>query len=125
MKLASLKDGRDGRLVVVSNDLSRCAVPHGGVTTMQALLDRWDEASNAIKEDAAKLNASDGEGRAFDARECASPLPRAYQWADGSAYVNHVELGAQSPRGRNARNVLDGPADVSGRDQILFLGPTR
>ena len=93
MKLATLRDGsRDGRLVVVSRDLSRAApVPH--VKTLQDALDDWD----AIAPDLAQLSEALNGGRiagtlAFDAAECLSPLPRAYQWADGSAYVNHVEL---------------------------------
>jgi fumarylacetoacetate (FAA) hydrolase len=92
MKLASLKHGRDGRLVVVSRDLSRCLVPSGGATTMQDLLDRWAELSPHLSDDYEKLNDGRIEGEPFDQAKCASPLPRAYQWADGSAYVNHVEL---------------------------------
>ena len=93
MKLATLRDGsRDGRLVVVSRDLARAA-PVPQVKTLQEALDDWD----AIAPDLALLSAQLNEGRiagtlAFDAADCLSPLPRAYQWADGSAYVNHVEL---------------------------------
>jgi len=100
MKLASLKDGRDGRLVVVSRDLSRC-LPAGDVApTLQAALDSWTTARAALESIAERLTA--GEGDSFDELLCASPLPRAYQWADGSAYVNHVELvrkarGAEMP----------------------------
>jgi fumarylacetoacetate (FAA) hydrolase len=90
MKLASLKDGRDGRLVVVSNDLTRCVSAAGVATTMQAALDDWVNTRPALEAIAADLEA--GGGDAFDQSACASPLPRAYQWADGSAYVNHVEL---------------------------------
>ena len=104
MKLASLKGGRDGRLVVVSSDLSRF-LPVGGSSagdppTLQAALDDWATARPVLEELSARVNA--GEGEAFDQADCASPLPRAYQWADGSAYVNHVELvrkarGAEMP----------------------------
>src|SRR5210317_217143 len=98
MKLASLKGGRDGRLVVVSKDLSRCLA--GEYPTLQSALDDWSNARPALEALAAKVEA--GEGEAFDQADCASPLPRAYQWADGSAYVNHVELvrrarGAEMP----------------------------
>ncbi|MDO9453694.1 MAG: fumarylacetoacetate hydrolase family protein, partial [Stagnimonas sp.] len=93
MKLATLKDGtRDGRLLVVSRDLTRAAtVPH--IKTLQAALDEWD----AVATDLQALSDALNQGRiagtlAFDASQCHSPLPRAYQWADGSAYVNHVEL---------------------------------
>jgi fumarylacetoacetate (FAA) hydrolase len=100
MKLASLKDGRDGRLVVVSKDLSRYAPASGAATTMQAALDTWTNTRPALEVIAADLEAGGGDD--FDQAACASPLPRAYQWADGSAYVNHVELvrkarGAEMP----------------------------
>ncbi len=90
MKLASLKNGRDGHLVVVSNDLTRCASAASVATTMQAALDDWARARPALEAIAKGLEA--GGGESFDESMCASPLPRAYQWADGSAYVNHVEL---------------------------------
>ena len=93
MKLASLKQGRDGRLVVVSRDLAR-AVPASGVApTLQAALDDWNDTAPRLEELAADLDAGTADGSfAFDATRCAAPLPRAYQWADGSAYVNHVAL---------------------------------
>jgi len=103
MKLASLKDGsRDGRLVLVSRDLTRFAYADGAATTLQAALDRWDEAQPALQALADKLEAGALETEPFDQARCLSPLPRAYQWADGSAYVNHVELvrkarGAEMP----------------------------
>ncbi len=100
MKLASLKGGRDGRLVVVSNDLARCAPAASVAATLQAALDDWANARPALEAIAKELEA--GGGGTFDQAACASPLPRAYQWADGSAYVNHVELvrkarGAEMP----------------------------
>jgi len=100
VKLASLKDGRDGRLVVVSTDLTRY-LPAGRVApTMQAALDDWTNTRPALEAISKELDA--GGGEPFDQADCASPLPRAYQWADGSAYVNHVELvrkarGAEMP----------------------------
>ncbi len=90
MKLASLKNGRDGHLVVVSKDLTRYASAASVVTTMQAALDDWARARPALEAIAKGLEV--GGGESFDESMCASPLPRAYQWADGSAYVNHVEL---------------------------------
>jgi len=93
MKLATLKDGtRDGRLVVVSRNLSHAApAPH--VKTLQAALDDWDTIAPELEALSARLNQGMIAGTmAFSAEECLSPLPRAYQWADGSAYVNHVEL---------------------------------
>jgi len=98
VKLASIKDGRDGRLVVVSKDLQRYLPAEQ--PTLQAALDDWATARPALEDLAGRVDA--GEGEAFDEASCDSPLPRAYQWADGSAYVNHVELvrkarGAEMP----------------------------
>jgi fumarylacetoacetate (FAA) hydrolase len=94
MKLATLRAGgarrRDGRLVVVSRDLSRMLAAEAVAPTLQAALDEWAALEPGLRALAVRLEA--GEGTAFDARECLSPLPRAHQWADGSAYVNHVEL---------------------------------
>ncbi len=89
MKLASLKSGRDGELVVVSSDLKTC-LPAGKIApTLQYALDNWDDVAPALEKIAAKVERS---GNDFHQAACASPLPRAYQWTDGSAYVNHVEL---------------------------------
>ena len=102
MKLASLKDGRDGRLVVVSRDLSRCADAREAAPTLQAALDDWDKAAPRLIGIADALEAGQGAHVPFDPAKCAAPLPRAFQWADGSAYLNHVELvrkarGAEMP----------------------------
>lgn len=93
MKLASLKHGRDGALVIASRDLSRCvAVPHIA-HTLQAALDNWADAAPRLMRVYDLLNEGPVAGEMpFDPRECTAPLPRAYQWADGSAYVTHVEL---------------------------------
>jgi fumarylacetoacetate (FAA) hydrolase len=103
MKLATLKDGtRDGRLVVVSRDLSRAA-PTPQLKTLQAALDDWDLVLPDLQTLSARLDdGMIGGTLEFKPAECLSPLPRAYQWADGSAYLNHVELvrcarGAQMP----------------------------
>ncbi len=103
MKLASLKHGRDGRLVVVSRDLSRFAAADEIAPTMQAALDDWPRVAPRLQELSDRLNSGAiPDARPFDPAQCASPLPRAYQWADGSAYVVHVELvrkarGAEMP----------------------------
>ncbi len=99
MKLASLKDGRDGRLLVVSDDMTLAAEAD---TTMQAAMDDWDFEEGRLRDLHAKLGTNEAQSFAFNPQACASPLPRAYQWADGSAYVNHVELvrkarGAEMP----------------------------
>lgn len=101
MKLATLRDGRDGRLVLVSRDLSRCISAVSVMPTLQAALDDWATARPALEALAKNLVNTD-QGEPFDESACSSPLPRAYQWADGSAYVNHVELvrkarGAEMP----------------------------
>jgi len=103
MKLASLKSGRDGRLVVVSRDLTRCIAVPQVAHRLQGALDRWSDCEARLRAIYDHLNDGASEGvMAFDPAECAAPLPRAYQWADGSAYVTHVELvrkarGAEMP----------------------------
>ncbi len=93
MKLGTLKSGgRDGTLVVVSRDLTQCATI-AEVPTLQAALDEWDAAKSILQKiyDALNMGAADW-AMPFDETAIHSPLPRAYQWADGSAYVRHVEL---------------------------------
>ncbi|WP_440995839.1 fumarylacetoacetate hydrolase family protein [Arhodomonas sp. SL1] len=103
MKLASLKRGRDGALLVVSRDLSRAVEATDVAPTMQAALDDWANKAQPLQALYEQLNAGNVDGAfELDANALASPLPRAYQWADGSAYVNHVELvrkarGAEMP----------------------------
>ena len=94
MKLATLKrGGRDGTLVVVNRALTHCRpVPHIA-RTLQAALDDWEAVVSPLRHVYAALNSGAfKDSEAFDPAACHSPLPRAYQWADGSAYVNHVEL---------------------------------
>ncbi|MBU6502197.1 MAG: fumarylacetoacetate hydrolase family protein [Burkholderiales bacterium] len=94
MKLATYKDGtRDGQLVVVSRDLASAHYATGIAAHLQQVLDDWGFLSPQLQDLYDALNA----GRArhafpFDPAQCMAPLPRAYQWADGSAYLNHVEL---------------------------------
>ena len=92
MKLASLKSGRDGRLVIVSRDLKRAILASSIAPTMQAALDDWPGIAPALAARAEKLEAGLLATIPFREDACAAPLPRAYQWADGSAYVNHVAL---------------------------------
>ncbi len=94
MKLATLKQGgRDGTLVVVSRDLTQCQ-PVGDIArTLQQALDNWDQVVAGLEQ--VYLGLNNGQARhavPFEPKHCHSPLPRAYQWADGSAYINHVEL---------------------------------
>jgi fumarylacetoacetate (FAA) hydrolase len=104
MKLATLKNStRDGLLVVVSRDLSKCVAVDDIAATMQQALDQWEHVSPLLHE--VYLGLNEGillQAVPFNPIQCESPLPRAYQWADGSAYVNHVELvrkarGAEMP----------------------------
>ena len=101
MKLATLKDGsRDGQLVVVSRDLRTAVIADAIVPTLQRALDDWTFYAPQLLDLSDELNQ--GRARhafAFDAEACMAPLPRAFQWADGSSYVNHVEL---VRRARNA-----------------------
>lgn len=103
MKLASLKTGRDGRLVLVSSDLARMTEVRDIAATLQQALDDWSGTEPRLRERWTALEKSaDPTARPFDAAQCAAPLPRAYQWADASAYVTHVELvrkarGAEMP----------------------------
>jgi len=93
MKLATLADGsRDGRLAVVSRDLSRAAYASGIAQTLQAALDDWEHKAPALEQLSRSLEAGSAESSAFDPARALSPLPRAHHWVDGSAYVNHVEL---------------------------------
>lgn len=93
MKLASLKAGRDGRLVLVSRNLQRAVAVPSIAATLQQALDRWTEVLPRLQEAAERLEAGTlADDFGFDESACAAPLPRAFQWADGSAYVNHVEL---------------------------------
>jgi fumarylacetoacetate (FAA) hydrolase len=93
MKLASLDNGRrDGGLVIVSRDLARCLPVPELAATLQAALDDWHALAPPLAAAAESLERDPDAGSPFDPRQARSPLPRAFQWADGSAYVNHVEL---------------------------------
>ncbi len=94
MKLATLKNAtRDGSLHVVSGDLARSVAVPEIAATLQLALDNWEALAPRLAQVYARLNAGDAPGaQPFEQHLCHSPLPRAYQWADGSAYINHVEL---------------------------------
>lgn len=124
MKLASLKHGRDGKLVVVSRDLTQCAPASHVAETMQAALDNWD----AVAPKLLQLSHDLDQGRAkesmpFYTHLCASPLPRAYQWADGSAYVNHVELVRKARGAEMPESFWTDPLMYQGGSDS-FLSPT-
>ena len=105
MKLASLKaGGRDGTLMVVSNDLTRMATASSVAATLQQAIETWESAGPALAQLAAAVEHGTIETQPYDPDALASPLPRAYQWADGSAYLSHMRLvrkarGAEMPPG--------------------------
>ena len=119
MKLATLKSGRDGDLVVVSADLQRYLSAGAIVPSLQAALDDWDLYAPEIEKLAKDLDFS---GSPFDPARCASPLPRAYQWADGSAYVNHVELVRKARGAEMPESFWTDPLMYQGGSDT-FLGP--
>ncbi|MFM8900463.1 MAG: fumarylacetoacetate hydrolase family protein [Burkholderiales bacterium] len=124
MKLASYKDGsRDGQLVVVSRDLSSAHYATGIATRMQQLLDDWNFLSPQLEDLYTTLNH--GKARhafAFDPKLCTAPLPRAYQWADGSAYINHVELVRKARGAEVPESFYTDPLMYQGGSDD-FLGP--
>lgn len=117
MKLASLKSGRDGALVVVSTDLQRCLPAD---ITLQQALDDWDRQQPVLERLAEEVDG--GAGEAFVEDACASPLPRAFQWADGSAYVNHVELVRKARGAEMPESFWTDPLMYQGGSDS-FLGP--
>jgi len=117
MKLASLNDGRDGTLVVVSTDLQRYLKT---AMSLQQALDDWALVKGDLE--ALYVRVNGGEGEAFDETACASPLPRAYQWADGSAYVNHVELVRKARNAEMPESFWTDPLMYQGGSDT-FLGP--
>ncbi len=125
MKLATLKDGtRDGQLAVVSRDLKTVAIADAIAPTLQRALDDWQFMAPQLIELYEQLNA----GRAvrafdFDARNCMAPLPRAYQWADGSSYVNHVELVRRARAAQMPESFWHDPLMYQGGSDD-FIGPT-
>ena len=103
MKLATLNNGsKDGQLIIVSKDLSKYTIPIEIAPTMQNAMDNWDNVQDDLVYLSKQLENGNVESKPFDSKNIHSPLPRAYQWADGSAYVNHVHLvrkarGAEMP----------------------------
>ncbi len=124
MKLATLKaGGRDGTLVVVSEDLSVCRPAAGIAATLQGALDDWDVVAPKLREVCSELSSGDGVGvQPFEPAECSSPLPRAYQWADGSAYINHVELVRKARGAEMPPALYEDPLMYQGGSDS-FIGP--
>ena len=122
MKLASLKGGRDGRLVVVSNDLAWCVSAEAVAPTLQAALDDWGHCEPLLRGLAESLEHGSVPKERFHEHDAASPLPRAYQWADGSAYVNHVALVRQARAAEMPASFWTDPLMYQGGSDG-FLGP--
>jgi fumarylacetoacetate (FAA) hydrolase len=122
MKLASLKHGRDGKLVVVSTDLAWCADASAIAPTLQAALDDWDRVEGDLRNLATDLDHEAIPMMRFHERQAAAPLPRAYQWADGSAYVNHVALVRQARGADMPESFWQDPLMYQGGSDG-FLGP--
>jgi fumarylacetoacetate (FAA) hydrolase len=122
MKLGSLKQGRDGRLVVVSRDLTRATDAFFIRPTLQAALDDWDRVRPDLEALAAQVELGSVPCFRFHEHDCASPLPRAYQWADGSAYVNHVELVRKARGAEMPSSFWTDPLMYQGGSDA-FLGP--
>lgn len=122
MKLASLKSGRDGQLVVVSDDLAWFAPALGIAPTLQHALDNWDMLAPRLAALATDLNHAAIPRERFHERDAAAPLPRAYQWADGSAYVNHVALVRQARGAAMPDSFWHDPLMYQGGSDA-FLGP--
>ena len=122
MKLASLKGGRDGRLVVVSNDLAWYSPADRIAFTLQDALDDWDVCEPELRGLAESLEHGSVPKARFHEHEAASPLPRAYQWADGSAYVNHVALVRQARAADMPGSFWTDPLMYQGGSDG-FLGP--
>jgi fumarylacetoacetate (FAA) hydrolase len=125
MKLATYRDGsRDGQLVVVSRDLQSAHYATGIAQRLQQVLDDWNFLAPQLQDLYATLN----QGKArhafpFDPRQCLAPLPRAYQWADGSAYLNHVELVRAARNAEVPASYYEDPLMYQGASDD-FLGPT-
>ncbi len=122
MKLASLKGGRDGRLAVVSRDLTRAVFVKDIAPTMQAALDDWARIAPRLAHVAEEVESDAIATFQFREHECASPLPRAYQWADGSAYVNHVALVRKARNAEVPAAFWNDPLMYQGGSNS-FLGP--
>lgn len=124
MKLASLKTGgRDGTLIVVNRALTQAVKVTEIAPSLQVALENWHVAEGELKKVYEELNAGKAKGTfAFNAYEVASPLPRAYQWVDGSAYVNHVELVRKSRGVEMPESFWTDPLMYQGGSDSL-LGP--
>ncbi|MDB4043964.1 fumarylacetoacetate hydrolase family protein [Emcibacteraceae bacterium] len=122
MKLASLKHGRDGKLVVVSKDLSRYTSAEPIARTMQEALDNWSDSESDLIGVYEKLQSGSISGFDFDPTLCDAPLPRSYHWVDGSAYVTHVQLVRKARGAELPPSFWEDPLVYMGASDA-FIGP--
>ena len=124
MKLATLRDGtRDGALVVVRRDAATFARAHDVARTLQAALDAWESTEPGLRALSERLDAGSIDGEPLDVRQLHSPLPRAYEWVDGSAYLNHVRL-VRKARGAEPPPTLETDPLVYQGGSGVLVGPT-
>ena len=122
MKLASINQGRDGELIVVDNQMQRYVSATDIAPTLQTALDNWDNCKERLAALYLQLENGEIDSQAFNSEICASPLPRAFQWADGSAYVNHVELVRKARNAEMPSSFWTDPLMYQGGSDS-FLGP--
>ena len=123
MRLATLREGgRDGTLVVVSRDGERFVRAVGVASSLQAALDDWDHAEPLLRQLQGVLDANSEAGEPLDPEQLHAPLPRAYEWVDGSAYVNHVVLVRRARQAEPPKTLHSDPLVYQGGSGV-FLGP--
>lgn len=123
MKLATLRsDSRDGKLIVVSRDLKQFVEATSIAATMQDALDRWDQVAGNLNDLYSDLNSSKIKGQSLDMSRLMAPLPRAYEWIDGSAYINHVVLVRKARNAEPPKTLKTDPLIYQGGSGVL-LGP--
>lgn len=121
MKLATKRDGsRDGKLVIVKKDNSQYVEAGSDIPTMQFALDHWDKVSAKLAELSNQLNSGKLEGKSFDQTQFAAPLPRAYEWIDGSAYINHVMLVRKARNAEPPKTLKTDPLIYQGGSSIML-----
>lgn len=124
MKLGSLRKGKDGQLVVVSKDLKKAVLAPEIAPTLQQAIDNWSNVEKKLKALYSNLNEGSIEDAfELDLRELHSPLPRAYQWVDGSGYLNHVELVRKARNAEMPESFWTDPIMYQGASD-KFMGPT-
>jgi fumarylacetoacetate (FAA) hydrolase len=125
MKLATLRNGtRDGSLLVVKKDLSTWTSAAHIAPTLQAALDGWEAAEPKLRALAADLESGKVKGEFYDPTQLMAPLPRAYEWVDGSAYLNHVILVRKARKAEPPPTLKTDPLVYQGGSSEM-LGPTQ